>query len=108
MKEGWARDRVIKLEFTEHWERELCQKRLVPSWLGDCGQLILNPVAKKKRKEKQANKNEDVENRHVHTEGKRGGGTNGKSSTDVYAATCEQLASGKLLTAQGAQLSALQ
>lgn len=80
MKEGWARGRVLKLEFTEHWERELRQKRLVPSWLGDCGQLILNPVAKKKRKEKQANKNEDVENRHVYTEGKRGVGRMGRAA----------------------------
>lgn len=28
VKEGWARGRVIKLEFTEHGERELRQKRL--------------------------------------------------------------------------------
>ena len=37
MKEGWARGRVIKLEFTEHWERELCQKRLVLSGWGTVG-----------------------------------------------------------------------
>ena len=80
VKKRWARGRVVKLEFTEHWEKELCQKRLVPSWLGHCGQLILNPVAKKKRREKQTNKNEDVENRHVRTEGKWGMGRIGRAA----------------------------
>ena len=49
------------------------------SWLGHCGQLILNPVAKKKRREKQTNKNEDVENRHVHPEWKWGMGRIGRA-----------------------------
>lgn len=74
----------------------------LPSWLGDCGQLILNPVDIKRRAKKNKQTKRKTWRTDMCTQRGRGDGRNGKSSTDTYTPPrVKELASGKLPSRTG-------